>query len=182
MNPKKLEDYGLRGLGWTSLMFARVYSDETEFPSATSDEAKRRKERTLHIPLYCVLIKELEYHDDVYKLPGGRAEPYEPTPDYTAVREFREETGISIARERAVFVSRWLARNKLHYKCLFRCDLYERELRQMNNRERGNEGEQPFAPTMDRLREIIREGGFLKEHLSQLYFHELLFREAFEAA
>jgi len=43
-----------------------------------------------------LLVEQLDVKDHPWGIPAGRVEPYEQTPVETAVREVREETGISL--------------------------------------------------------------------------------------
>ena len=46
----------------------------------------------------------LKHHSGQISFPGGRAEPEDPTPEFTALREAEEELGL--ARERVEIVAR----------------------------------------------------------------------------
>ncbi|MBF8304695.1 MAG: hydrolase [Dehalococcoidia bacterium] len=52
-----------------------------------------------------------------WNLPKGTPEPGE-TLDTTALREVREETGLSVFIKRKIgFVKYWFTRDKIHYRC-----------------------------------------------------------------
>ncbi|MEX0870035.1 MAG: NUDIX hydrolase [Candidatus Spechtbacterales bacterium] len=50
------------------------------------------------------LVRELEWNIPEWKLPGGKSEPGE-TPQETAVREFKEETGLIILQDRLQLIA-----------------------------------------------------------------------------
>ncbi len=147
---------------FASFMLARVFTIKTE-------RRKNGKVKTKKIWLGFVFVRNPQEYglDAVWKLPGGRPKGNE-TPLATAVREFLEETNISVDAAECRFRGRWLAPSKDHWKCVFTVDIDEKRLSTMNSKHPGNEGEVPKFFRMDKLIRVVRLKKFMKTHYSNL--------------
>lgn len=150
---------------WSSFTFIRVLSN---YADGLDEEALVKGK--LHIPLGYVFVIEPRFGDDAqYKLPAGHRKNGED-PLETAVREVQGETGLHIPPDRFRYAGKeWTSgRHGPHWKILFLCYVYEHELRQMNEFDAENEGEQPKYFSIDEFYESVTKGGFMMPHFSML--------------
>ncbi len=55
-----------------------------------------------------ILVIEMDHAKPLWKIPGGRQEPYENSPTQTAIRELEEETGILSRESDLVYIKKYL--------------------------------------------------------------------------
>jgi 8-oxo-dGTP pyrophosphatase MutT (NUDIX family) len=115
-----------------------------------------------------VFVIQSNRDDAFYKLPGGRRQNGE-SPLETAVREFREETGIQVKPEKLEFrTAMHLHKPKPHWSLLFACSIDKDDAAWMRDDHPGNEGEKPKFFTVDEFWQLIRDKDFSKFHYSRL--------------
>ena len=160
----QLKDFDLGQVDdWAGFMFIRVLSNHAD---GLSDE--QREEAKLHIPLGYVFIIDPKFGSSAqYKIPAGHKKTGE-TPFDTAVREVQGETGISVPPDRVTYVGKQLSSRGDHWRTLFAGDIFERELRQINDRDVENEGEKPKYFTVAEFYECVRTGNFMRPHFKML--------------
>lgn len=118
----------------------------------------------------------------LWKLPGGHKQEGE-TPLHTAIRELEGETGIKASAERFQRIRSYAVNWPVpHQRVLFRCRITEEERDWLNDREYGNEGEQPKFFSVEEFRELARGRKILVVHREYLEENALvLLPEAPEA-
>jgi 8-oxo-dGTP pyrophosphatase MutT (NUDIX family) len=171
LNLRRLEQYGLGGHSWASLMYMRVFDDKLEHM-----DAKDRKGTSLDIPIGSVFVFDPAFEEHaLWKLPGGEKDDKDETPLDTAVRENAEETGIVIKPERVHFADKqWKQyapdiKRSYHWKCMFYADIYMHEVEEMlNTGVLGNGGEISRFFHIDDMRSVFAERRFMQDHLDRL--------------
>lgn len=160
----QLADFDLGQVNdWAGFMFIRVFSNNAE---GLSDE--QRVEAKLHIPLGYVFVIDPKFGTSAqYKLTAGHKKEGE-TPFGTAIREALGETGIPIPPERVSYKTKWLAPRGDHWKALCVGDIFEHELRYMNDHDVENEGEKPKYFSVAEFYECVRTGNFRRDHYKML--------------
>jgi 8-oxo-dGTP pyrophosphatase MutT (NUDIX family) len=82
--------------------FSVYGDDETDRQSAAATAAAVLVPIVAHPPGLTVIFTQrtahLKAHSGQVSFPGGRAEPEDPTPEFTALREAQEEIGLAIER------------------------------------------------------------------------------------
>lgn len=159
-----LEEFDLGTVtDWAGFMFIRVLSN---YADGLTDE--QRVEAKLHMPVGYVFVIDPKFGSTAqYKLQNGHKKPGE-TPFDTAVREAKGETGICIPPERVTYKYKELGRSGDHWRVLFDGYIFEHELKQMDDRDAENEGEQPKYFTVAEFHECVRKGNFMRAHFKML--------------
>jgi len=145
----------------SSLIFCRV------LPDATSEGEE-------HIPVGYVFVIERNRRDPKYKLAGGHKVKGE-TPQETAQRELKGETGLVRALDEFVYISaEWKDRPSPHWSVLFSINVRVSDLTMMHPYDVENEGEQPEYLSMSQFRTEVGSQGILRPHIKRLVEHSLV--------
>jgi|GEM_PF-4270929 len=160
---------------WASIVLIRVFQNPTD-----QDRSEKILVGYVFVKEVTTPVKELDYAPQ-WKFPGGRVIPRrDTTPQETAKRETREETGIEAPLEDFIFLDGWkqipeireynpplkhLRSRGPHWKYLYMLDIYECERNWINSSHPSNGNEDPKFFTPEALIDAIKIDDFKADHL-----------------